>query len=782
MKALARSPRHGLALALWVIVSAGAGAAQQLKFLTSPSVSLSGVPGDILIADCNADARADVFVSLFNRRAIAVVLNAESGLMEAVDTPGPVPPDQLTAGDFDSDGILDIVASETESDFIYLMRGSGDGSFGAPESVFVDHDPAGVFAADMNRDGNLDVLLSTASEGGGVVNVLLGNGDGTFDYDPERARRVSAQAYDVVAGDLDGDGNLDAVAACLDGNLAVLLGNGDGTLNRVQLHPGGEQLFRVDVADVDGDGDLDAMATAPMDLGLSLFRGDGAGGFGDAERLAVGPSPSTVRLVDLDGDDIVDAVTGNPASGDVSVLRGRPDGSYAAARHYLAPLRPFVADALDVDDDGHADLLAGSQAGSGGELYVVGGRDGGFAAIEAQLHGTEIAAIEVADLDDDGRLEWVIGSTAQRAVLVVERDRDGGVLEQRPVLVDAEARALALADLDGDAHLDMVAALGSSAIASALGRGDGTFAEPAMLTLSAPAVDIAIADFDGDGAPDVAAASGRSNSPAVLIAYGLGDGQLAEPVALPLDRTPYRILSADFDGDGNPDLAVAGTSGASITLLAGNGDRTFAAPLALPTSVAPLALAGADFDDDGNVDLVYGGQNTVQVLYGGDGFSPGPLLPAAGTIVAVRARDLTGDLRPDLAAISQTNSALFAYANLGGRGAFGQPVGVALGLNPALLATADVDADGRYDAAAVGGALWAVLNDGAASPARGDGNGDARLGAADLTALAGAARPGRRVAIEEAADHSAGIDANGDGWVDGGDLRVLPRLLFAGDE
>jgi DNA/RNA endonuclease YhcR with UshA esterase domain len=112
------------------------------------------------------------------------------------------------------------------------MLGNGDGTFQAPKRSECNHDPAGVVIADMNEDGEVDVVVSIASETGGEVNVLLGKGDGTFTFDAEEhARRLMNPSYGLRVGRLDDDDHLDVAAVETDGKLSILLGDGTGHLS-----------------------------------------------------------------------------------------------------------------------------------------------------------------------------------------------------------------------------------------------------------------------------------------------------------------------------------------------------------------------------------------------------------------------------------------------------------------------------------------------------------------------------------------------------------------------
>ncbi len=773
--------RCGLSIAIAIVACAAA--AQELSFRAPYRLETTGNPADILIADYNGDLRPDVFVTIFNRATVAILTNmGAAGLSPAVYTQAPTGPNRMTAGDFDSDGRLDLVVTETESDFVYFKRGLEDGTFEFPERVDADHDPLGIGAADMNGDGHLDLVVATASEATGQVNVMLGRGDGTFDYDMDRSRRVGLQAYDVAIADLDGDGFLDVVVPIQNGNLGILMGDGTGALNRVQLVPAGQQLFQVRLADLDGDGALDVVAADPGAFGLQVLLGDGAGGFEAPTYVAVGSNLWTLRLVDVDADGFLDALVASPATGDVGVLLGRGDGTFAPPRYYLAPLRPFAADAIDLNDDGYVDLVAASQAEVGGAVNVLRGSAEGFAAVEAILRQAQVGAIAARDLDLDGRPELVVASAASSSIAVVDRNVAGGFHAPRDVVSGVDVKALQVGDVDGDGILDIVAATdGDPSLTIAIGLADGTFAAARTVALPWPVASLALADLDGDGIGDVAARADLGTTSIAVVLYGSSDGLFSTPVELPVEGFAFGVDMADLNGDGRLDLMVGNTTRSEITIFTAIGTREWAAPVAIATAFPPVAVAWGDLDGDAAIDLVYGGPNAVRTLFadGEGGFSNGAALAVSGVITAIAVRDLTGDLRPDIAAISQTANGMFAYENSGSRFDFSGPLTVPLGMGPKALLTADLDADGRYDAVVVGGGVWSILNDGALPALRGDGNGDGRFSAADLTALARVFREGSRRPVEAAGPSGfPGVDANGDGWIDGDDRRILTRRIF----
>ncbi len=251
-------------------------------FQAAATFDTSSAGGRLVVGDLNGDGKLDVVLTA--SIGVGVVLGNGDGTFQPVVTyrTGGVQPLSVAIGDVDHDGKPDLVVAIQcvdgfcNSGIMGVLLGNGDGSFQSAVTY-----PSGgenaiwVALADVNGDGNLDILVANVSfifgEGsGGAVGVLLGNGDGTF-KPPVTYASGSPLALSLAVGDLNGDGKLDlAVANCTTqqkyssscpgrtGIVGVLLGNGDGTFQAATIHPsGGQEASAIAIADVNGDGQLD---------------------------------------------------------------------------------------------------------------------------------------------------------------------------------------------------------------------------------------------------------------------------------------------------------------------------------------------------------------------------------------------------------------------------------------------------------------------------------------------------------------------------------------------
>jgi hypothetical protein len=366
-------------------------------------------------------------------------------------------------------------------------------------------------------------------------------------------------AFSVAVADVNGDGKPDLVVAnecaegsCTNGSVGVLLGNGDGTFKTaVSYGSGGYQSRSVAVADVNGDGKLDLLVTsccgAPGIVGVLLGNGDGT--FQPVVTYDSGGNyPLTVVVADLNGDGRPDLVVANASGsgngdGSVSVLLGNGDGTFQTAVSYDSGGNDANSVAVgDVNGDGKPDLLAvnacnSSNNCSGGLVGVLlGNGDGTFQpAVTYNSGGYGGLAVAVADVNGDGKPDLLVANCAGNNGNCNGNDGVVGVLLgngdgtfQTPVAYDSggyDTNSVAVGDVNGDSKPDLICANDSSPVGTVgvlLGNGDGTF-QPAVTynsdsqqAIGSASLSLAVADVNGDGKPDLLVA-GLAETVGVLI-------------------------------------------------------------------------------------------------------------------------------------------------------------------------------------------------------------------------------------------------------------------------
>ena len=229
---------------------------------------------------------------------------------------------------------------------------------------------------------------------------------------------------------------------------------------------------------------------------------------------------------------------------------------------------------------------------------------------------------------------------------------------------------------------------------------------------------IITADFNGDGILNLAVADQGTNAISILLGNGDGTFTATMQSTITAGLGANWLVAGDFNEDGNVDLAVAnvsdsGTSGVSIFF--GDGTGAFTLHASFPTGGLPFAVATADFNKDGHLDLAVSnsGDGTITVLFG-DGagaFSPGETLTVGVLPQVVVVGDFNEDGNLDLAVANETDGAVSILFGDGLGGFSAQSVVSTGGSgNPIGLIAADLEGNGHLDLAAVNGGDVAILS------------------------------------------------------------------------
>ena len=503
-------------------------------------IGLGGMPRGLTEVDFDGDGRTELALVGGDDRLWLFGRDAESANRSGTDRWFGAAPAVLRAGsipigiDVRPEGV-DVLAYGGLS--LSSWRAQPDGVV-LQQEVHAGQTPRSFAALDIDGDGVRDVAI--ANRDSHAVSLLRGVEDGGF----ETGQRATVGEFPdgVVLADVDSDGDLDVVSLDTnDGTLSLCL-NEDGELSERRVIPVGSGPRGLRIVDLDRDGAVDLALLIQRDVGAQLVRllGDGRGAFARRPEVAdfdVGLAASDLWVEDLDGTGALDFVVVDDESGLVTILSqavtatGGWTGALTEALEVTVSAGPTAIVAVEADGDPLPELALA--------LGGAGERRGVLIAELAAGQWNELAFTELAhgpidivavDLDGDGAGELVAlaplgpgGSPGEVVPILLQpaSSRGACVLQAlEPRTTDLAPRHLAAADVDGDGAAEVVVCAQFSHIVDLWrARGFGpalTLERGADLGAGIGPMAAAFGDIDGNGLPDLVVANGHSGDVSVV--------------------------------------------------------------------------------------------------------------------------------------------------------------------------------------------------------------------------------------------------------------------------
>jgi uncharacterized repeat protein (TIGR01451 family) len=347
-------------------------------------------------------------------------------------------------GDFNGDGKLDIAVVNIGSNNVSILLGNGDGTFQAAKNFDVGNSMTGIALGDFNGDGKLDVAVFLPGDPNtltaGEVRILFGNGDGTLQA--PKVTVLTSSAVNFAAGDFNSDKKPDLIVCNVDSStgvsLEILIGNGDGTFQAPLAVQSVAMSTNFGVADFNKDGKPDLAIATSEGVQVLLGKGDGTFQPGSTATITNGFAVQTFLTTDVNGDGAADLIVDSRQSKScglgcssttqhVSTFLAQGNGAFGseqifytgiAQRTLFSSSSSLISNVLigDFNADGKADV---GDVVKNFEVRL-GDGDGSFAA-PIPVVGT-VCETAVHDLNGDKLADLVCLDSPNNNVLVYLND------------------------------------------------------------------------------------------------------------------------------------------------------------------------------------------------------------------------------------------------------------------------------------------------------------------------------------------------------------------------
>jgi hypothetical protein len=627
---------------------------------SAPVLYPAGVkPSSIVAGDFTGNGVLDLAVANEGSNDVSILLGNGDGTFQAV-----VPaialgdearvPISMTAGDF-GNGQIDLAVANQGSSNVSILLGDGHGGFRVlPQPIGVgtpgDDSPVGIVSGYFTGNDQLDLAVAISSKvGPDYVSILVGQGHGLFTPLNQAVQlRTSTDARSITAGFFFGSGSLGLAVAEFNSNAVSLIErDAQGVfqvLPELALGPGGSPLS-ITAGDFTGDktDDLGIARQAPNSVTVELSVGNGQ--FAEPGSVALAQH-NTPLVADLNGDGLPD----------VAIVDGAGEILFRAAQpNQPGTFYPPVTIQAAVDSSGNVKPVPPSRdiaaivVGGNTLLASVDATDdavtllaysgGLWRRVGVPLKtGLKPAQIIVANLQGTGADDLVIRNAGDGTLTVYLTDATGAFLPPISLAVGPGISDVSVADANQDGFADLLLSNQIAGVVKLiLNQGNGKFSSPVIYRAGIGATTLinatdssplylssqdatagaVVAALTSGAPPDLVAINPGSETLGVLA--GLGTGQFANPLSLATPGAAIAVRVADFNGDGNPDLAILGQNGLSVWL--GNGQGGFTSERTYDVGPDPTGLSIADVNADNLPDLEVGNAHgDVLILLGtGDG-------------------------------------------------------------------------------------------------------------------------------------------------------------------
>ena len=347
----------------------------------------------------------------------------------------------VSIGDIDGDGKPDLIVANIVSNNISILRNTSSNnviSFDSKVDFYTGYTPFNVSLGDLNGDGKLDIAV--ANNGSSYVTVLRNTSTiGTISFAPRVNFTTGSELFCVSMWDLDGDGKIDLAVTNFESNTVSILRN-TSTISAISFASkidlvAGSNPTGISIRDIDGDGKPD-LAVAIYDASVAIFRNtsiSGAISFAAKVSIVVGSDPICISLGDLDGDTKPDIVIGNWGNSRISILKNIStigNISFGSVTNYTSVAHIRGISITDIDSDGKLDIAASNSSSNTVSVYrnISTSDTIAFAYKIDFISGLGPYGVSIGDVNGDTKPDLIVAKDASNTVSVLKN-----IIDSSPV-------------------------------------------------------------------------------------------------------------------------------------------------------------------------------------------------------------------------------------------------------------------------------------------------------------------------------------------------------------
>ncbi|MFH2034789.1 MAG: FG-GAP-like repeat-containing protein, partial [Candidatus Zixiibacteriota bacterium] len=578
-------------------------------------------------ADLNSDNIIDLGVSKYFTDSVMILINNGEGYFsrDSAYAVG-LHPRSLYYGDMNNSGTIDIITGDQIWSQVSVLYNNGDGTFGDTLSFGVFENVVSVFTADLDNDGDLEIITGNLTIDNDDVAVLR-NADlpQIVSIEPEQNGLNVASSSNISIEfntDMDETTINDTTLICY----GCYSGYHEGILSydefsrTVSFNPNNDFLQGEKVT-ITLTTAIESSEGIPLSISHSwqfvISIDDGQALFQLDSIYSAGLRPSQIFATDVNNDSNIDLLCTNKDDDSVAVYINSGDGTFLDYSAYEVGNDPESFYFADVNKDGYQDIISGNYLTTNDVSVLINAGDGTFGNRSNYAVGGGTQGVYACDFNGDGYPDIATANFGANNVSVLINDGTGAFNPHQTYTVDVQPQSIFGGDLNNDGTIDLATSnRENDDVTILLNDGTGVFSSDGNLAVGDSPYSVIIADMNADGFNDIMTANynNYTNSVSLLINDGLG-GFMPDNL-LDVVHNPSTVYPVDLDGDGDLDMVVSGGSSLndSVNFLINDGLGDFAKVNGFAAEY-PKSLVSADFDNDGDADIAVANylENTISV-------------------------------------------------------------------------------------------------------------------------------------------------------------------------